>query len=285
MGRANSGSRPGSNSRNAASDSGKTETHEARRAPSRARRSAFAFEKSRIADNLTKSFGGLRAVDDVSFSLAANEILGIAGPNANGKSTLFNILINIPFPADSGRIVLDGREIQDVARGELSRSGIARTFQRESIFVSLRAIDNVLVAIEHNGKRRGRKRDEAAAIGALDTVGFPQTMHNSPTATLPIFFRKILMIASALAVSPRVLLLDKPASSLTPDEIEHMKKLILKLRKSGVAILLIEHVLPLLMSVCDRLIVLDQGRIISQGLPTEVVADPKVVEAHLGQPR
>jgi branched-chain amino acid transport system ATP-binding protein len=141
------------------------------------------------------------------------------------------------------------------------------------------------VEINNNGKRRGRKRDEAAAIGALDTVGFPQTMHNSPTATLPIFFRKILMIASALAVSPRVLLLDKPASSLTPDEIEHMKKLILKLRKSGVAILLIEHVLPLLMSVCDRLIVLDQGRIISQGLPTEVVADPKVVEAHLGQPR
>lgn len=143
----------------------------------------------------------------------------------------------------------------------------------------------MLVAVEHNGERGGKKREEAAAIGALDTVGFPQTLHNSSTATLPIFFRKILMIASALAMSPRVLLLDEPASSLTPDEIEHMKKLIFKLRRSGVAIVLIEHVLPLLMSVCDRLIVLDQGQIISQGLPSEVVADPKVVEAYLGQGR
>ena len=238
-----------------------------------------------VAEHVSKSFGGLKAVNDISFVLNQTEILGIAGPNGSGKSTLFNVLTSIPFPADTGRILFEGKEIQDVAPDELSRSGIARTFQRESIFPSLSAIDNVLVAVEHNGKRGHHHANVATAVSVLDRVRFPQTMHNAPTGTLPIFFRKILMIASALAMSPRVLLLDEPASSLTPAEIEHIKALILKLRQSGVAILLIEHVLPLLMSVCDRLIVLDQGRILSEGLPDEVIADPKVVEAYLGQAR
>jgi branched-chain amino acid transport system ATP-binding protein len=238
-----------------------------------------------VAEHLSKSFGGLRAVNDISFALSQDEILGIAGPNGSGKSTLFNILTSIPFPADAGRVLFEGKEIQDIAPDEMSRSGIARTFQRESIFPSLSAIDNVLVAAEHNGKRRKQHANVATAMEALDQVGFPQTLHNAATGTLPIFFRKILMIASALAMSPRILLLDEPASSLTPAEIEHMKALILKLRQTGIAILLIEHVLPLLMSVCDRLMVLDQGRILSQGLPNEVIADPKVVEAYLGQAR
>lgn len=238
-----------------------------------------------VAEHVSKSFGGLKAVDDISFVLNQTEILGIAGPNGSGKSTLFNVLTSIPFPADTGRVLFEGKEIQDAAPDELSRSGIARTFQRESIFPSLSAIDNVLVAAEHNGKRHHHRANVATAMEVLDQVEFPRTLHNAATATLPIFFRKILMIASALAMSPRVLLLDEPASSLTPAEIEHMKALILKLRQSGIAILLIEHVLPLLMSVCDRLIVLDQGRILSQGLPDEVIADPKVVEAYLGQAR
>lgn len=231
---------------------------------------------------VTKSFGGLKAVDGVSFDLPGPEILGIAGPNGSGKSTLFNILTNIPFPPDRGRVVFEGREIQRAVPDQVSRAGMARTFQRESIFPSLSAVDNILVAVEHGPERGSRRSNEAQTTRALDAVGFPRTLHNAPTRTLPIFFRKILMIASALAMTPRLLLLDEPASSLTPGEIERMREVILRLRADGIAILLIEHVLPLLMSVCDRLLVLDGGRVIAQGLPRAVIADPQVVEAYLG---
>ncbi len=231
---------------------------------------------------ISKSFGALRAVDDVSFAVAPDEILGIAGPNGSGKSTLFNVITKIPFCADTGTVTFDGQDVQDRPAHDLANMGLARTFQRETVFASLSAIDNVLVAVEQTNRGGSMQRSVFLAEQALDVVGFPATLHNWRAAELPIFLRKLVMVASAMALDPRVLLLDEPASSLTPQEIDRMRALILHLKEMGIAILLIEHVLELLTGVSDRLLVLDQGAPIALGDPSAVVKDPKVVEAYLG---
>ena len=231
---------------------------------------------------VTKSFGALRAVDNISFAMAPGEILGIAGPNGSGKSTLFNAITRIPFDMDAGIVVFEGRQVQNLPAHRLAALGLARTFQRETVFPSLSAVDNVIVAIEQTNRGGSLRRNVLLAEQALDIVGFPATLHNWRAAALPVFLRKLVMIAGAIALDPKVLLLDEPASSLTPDEIDRLRALIRQLREMGLAILLIEHVLELLTGVSDRLMVLDQGRIIALGDPAQVVRDPQVVEAYLG---
>ncbi len=232
---------------------------------------------------LSKSFGGIHAVRNLNLEIDEGMILGIAGPNGSGKSTFFNIVTKVPFSADKGSALLEGRNIMALKPHEIARKGVARTFQRENVFTSLSAIDNVLVTTENAGTRHGFATNVKAAEAALDLAGFPATMHNTPAGALPVFLRKLIMIASALALKPKVLLLDEPASSLTPHEIARIQSLILKLKESGMTILLIEHVLPLLTAVSDRLVVLDQGALIASGLPDEVIANPLVVEAYLGK--
>ena len=241
-----------------------------------------AEEPILVVSDLAKTFGALRAVDGVSFELRRGEILGVAGPNGSGKSTLFNAITRIPFSASAGVVLFEGRPIHDLAPHRIAREGVARTFQRESVFPSLSAIDNVLMAIEHSGRRGAFERNVALAEHALELAGFPATLHNWPAGALPIFLRKLVMIGAAMALDPKVLLLDEPASSLTPEEIDRIRLLILKLRDHGVSILLIEHVLPLLSGVSDRLMVMDQGAVIALGEPEAVIRDPKVVEAYLG---
>ncbi|MEL6793702.1 MAG: ATP-binding cassette domain-containing protein, partial [Pseudomonadota bacterium] len=180
-----------------------------------------------VVSGLSKSFGSLKAVDDVSFELKSGEILGVAGPNGSGKSTLFNAITRIPFSADSGAVNFLGQPIHRASPHRIAAMGVARTFQRESVFPSLSVIDNVLVAIEQSGRRAGLARDVALAEHALDVVGFPATLHNWMAGALPIFLRKLVMIGAAMALDPKVLLLDEPASSLTPEEIDRIRLLIL----------------------------------------------------------
>ncbi|WP_109467756.1 ABC transporter ATP-binding protein [Albibacillus kandeliae] len=231
---------------------------------------------------ITKRFGGLTAVDHVSFDVEAGQIFGVAGPNGSGKSTLFNIITKVPFAATGGTVQLEGRPMQGLSPHGIALAGIARTFQRENVFSNLSAIDNILVAVESRSPRLAFDQQVGDAEAMLDLVGFPATMHNLSAGALPVFYRKQLMIASALALKPRVLLMDEPASSLTGPEIDRMKQIILSVRGAGVTIVLIEHVLALLMDVSDRLMVLDQGRMIANGIPQEVIADPVVTEAYLG---
>jgi branched-chain amino acid transport system ATP-binding protein/branched-chain amino acid transport system permease protein len=230
----------------------------------------------------TKRFGALTAVNNVSFEVNEGEIFGIAGPNGSGKSTLFNIITSVPFPVDEGRITFKGRDITRMPPHRICRTGLARTFQRESTFPGLSAFDNVLVAVEHSDEAGKVRENEARAEDALDFVGFPKTMHNTIAGALPLFNRKQLMLATAAALSPRLLLLDEPASSLTRPEIQKLEEIITRINRAGISVLLIEHVLALLTTVSQRMLILNHGNLLSIGKPDEVTKDPKVVEAYLG---
>jgi branched-chain amino acid transport system ATP-binding protein len=192
----------------------------------------------------SKSFGAIRAVRDVSLSVEEGQILGIAGPNGSGKTTLFNIITKTPFGPDSGRVVFDGIDLSGLQAHEIARHGMVRTFQRESVFSTLSVIDNVLVSVENSGRPGRLAANIDTAEWALDLAGFPANMHNSTASSLPIFLRKLVMIASALALRPKVLLLDEPASGLTPHEIARIQTLIFKLKSLGITIFVIEHGAP-----------------------------------------
>jgi branched-chain amino acid transport system ATP-binding protein len=229
---------------------------------------------------LGKSFGALAAVDGVTFRMGPNEILGIAGPNGAGKTTLFNLISRIPFGPDRGEVTFLGHRIERLAPHRIFQLGLARTFQKETVIAKLTVEQNIRLGATFGAGLRGaelqRNIDRALEMLALGSV------RGEPAANLPVYETKRLMIASAVVTRPKLLMLDEPASGLNSVELADVQALILRLRDEGTAILLIEHILPLLFGVSERVMVMDFGRKLLEGPPAVVARHPQVIEAYLG---
>ena len=244
-------------------------------------------------ERVSKAFGGLRAVDEVDFQLAAGTIAGIIGPNGAGKTTFFN-LISRALPVTGGRIVFDGQEVTSLAAHQVSRLGIARTFQTTTVFADASAIENVMVGY-HRRMRAGvwdallhtarlaREESEArsAARDALRLVDLVERQ-DEPARRLTQEQQKRLAMAIALAAQPRLLLLDEPSAGISHEQTRGLIALIERIAATGITICLIEHQMPMVMQLCQRITVLDYGKKIAEGTPEEIRADPAVLDAYLG---
>jgi branched-chain amino acid transport system ATP-binding protein len=230
-------------------------------------------------DGLGKHFGGLMAVNRVSFEIDQGQIVGLIGPNGAGKTTVFNLVSGLLTP-DEGHLHLEDKEITHTKPYHKSLMGIGRTFQVVRPFDGMTVLENVMVPVF--ARHRNQKEAHRLAMKVLEEVGLAPQAELLPQ-NLTYARRKRLEVARALATQPRLLLLDEVLAGLNPMEVEEALPLIRRIRGSGITIFMIEHIMAALMSVSDRVLVMDQGELIAQGTPAEVTANRRVIEAYLGE--
>ena len=245
-------------------------------------------------ENVSKTFGGVQASRDISFEVATGHIVGLIGPNGAGKTTLFNLITGVYTP-DSGKIMFDQAAVQGRKVSTLVKMGIARTFQNVELFENMTVLENVMVGqhvrtmcgfwgavLRSPGMMKEEKKSRIEALDLLEFVGLADVADRR-SSELPFGWQRLLEIARAMASRPKLLLLDEPAAGLNAVETGHLATLLGKIRNLGVTLLLVEHDMSLTMEISDRIVVLDQGRLLAHGTPREVQQNEAVMTAYLGK--
>lgn len=230
-------------------------------------------------DDLTIRFGGITAVDGASFTVKEGELLGVIGPNGAGKTTMFNAIAGVVRPTE-GRILFRQERIDDRRPDQIARLGVGRTFQKVRLFPSMTVLENVVVA--GSTAHRSVEGARQSALETVELIGLGEHAHRK-VSEIPLADRKRTEIARALATDPKMLLLDEMMSGLNPAETDKIVALVQRLNADGLTVIVIEHVLRVITELSHRILVLDNGRLISEGAPKEVTEDPLVIEAYLGR--